>query len=172
MNLSSDSTTEYYAVISVRNSSPRERVIIAYPDEKSLRKLIADPSILALGYRSRAEALAYREDVSPLACALPHEANATSNRTVTQTVPGSRAIRATKVRVDLPITRKRFTISCNTPWQWLLDSSIRKTWFQACFGLSCHFSLSKLPWVAEGSTIGSPHVSWAFASFLWSVPAG
>jgi hypothetical protein len=108
MHLSADSTTSCYAVISVRNNSPRERLIIAYADEKSLRKLIADPSILASGYRSRAEALAYTEDDSRLACALPQEANATLNGTVTQRVTGSRAIRwATKARVDLPITRKK-----------------------------------------------------------------
>jgi hypothetical protein len=108
MDLLTDSTTTYYAVISVRNNSPRERVIIAYQDEKSLRKLIADPSILALGYRSRAEAIAYRDDAPRLACALPHEANATLDGTVTQCITGSRAIRwATKARVDLPITRKK-----------------------------------------------------------------
>jgi hypothetical protein len=108
MNLSTDSTTKYYAVISVRNNSPRERVIIAYRDEKSLRKLIASPSILALGYGSHAEALAYSEDVSPLACALPPEANATLNATVTQPVTEFRAIRwATKARIDRPITREK-----------------------------------------------------------------
>jgi hypothetical protein len=46
-----------YAVISVRSEPARERLVIAYPDEKTLRDLIAAPSIVALGYTSRAEAL-------------------------------------------------------------------------------------------------------------------
>jgi hypothetical protein len=45
-----------YAVISVRAEPRCERVVIAYFDEKSLRNLLAAPSILGLGYRSREEA--------------------------------------------------------------------------------------------------------------------
>ena len=48
----------HYAVISVRSGSCCERLVIAYPDEKSLQDLIAAPSILGLGYRSREEAQA------------------------------------------------------------------------------------------------------------------
>jgi hypothetical protein len=47
-----------YAVISVRTEPRCERLVIAYPDEKSLRDLVAAPSILGLGYLSREEALA------------------------------------------------------------------------------------------------------------------
>ena len=47
-----------YAVISVRYKPRCERLVIAYPDEKSLRDLVAAPSILGLGYRSREEAQA------------------------------------------------------------------------------------------------------------------
>jgi hypothetical protein len=45
-----------YAVISVRTGSHCERLVIAYPDEKTLRDLLAGPSIVALGYSSREEA--------------------------------------------------------------------------------------------------------------------
>jgi hypothetical protein len=45
-----------YAVISVRSEQGCERLVIAYPDEKSLRDLLAAPSILGLGYHSREEA--------------------------------------------------------------------------------------------------------------------
>lgn len=45
-----------YAVISVRSEQGCERLVIAYPDEKSLRDLLAGPSILGLGYHSREEA--------------------------------------------------------------------------------------------------------------------
>ena len=45
-----------YAVISVRTLPHSERLVVAYPDEKTLRDLLAGPSIVALGYSSREEA--------------------------------------------------------------------------------------------------------------------
>jgi len=47
-----------YAVISVRTEPRCERLVIAYPDEKSLRDLVAASSIVGIGYRSREEAQA------------------------------------------------------------------------------------------------------------------
>ena len=52
------SSMRQYAVISVRSEPRCDRLVIAYPDEKSLRDLLAAPSILGLGYRSREEAQA------------------------------------------------------------------------------------------------------------------
>jgi hypothetical protein len=52
-----DTSTWRYAVISVRSEPARERLVIAYPDEETLRDLIAAPSIVALGYTSPADAL-------------------------------------------------------------------------------------------------------------------
>lgn len=52
-----DTATWQYAVISVRTEPGRERLVIAYPDEETLPDLIAEPSIVALGYTSRAHAL-------------------------------------------------------------------------------------------------------------------
>ncbi len=52
-----DTSTWRYAVICVRSEPARERLVIAYPDEETLRDLIAAPSIVALGYTSRADAL-------------------------------------------------------------------------------------------------------------------
>jgi hypothetical protein len=52
-----DTSTWRYAVISFRSEPARERLVIAYPDEDTLRDLIAAPSIVALGYASRADAL-------------------------------------------------------------------------------------------------------------------
>jgi len=52
-----DTSAWRYAVISVRFDPDRERLVIAYPEEEILRDLIAAPSILALGYTSRADAL-------------------------------------------------------------------------------------------------------------------
>jgi hypothetical protein len=52
-----DTSTWRYAVISVRSAPARERLVVAYPDEGALRDLIAAPSIVTLGYASRADAL-------------------------------------------------------------------------------------------------------------------
>ncbi len=52
-----DTSTWRYAVISVRSEPDRERLVIAYPDEETLRDLIAALSIVALDYTSRADAL-------------------------------------------------------------------------------------------------------------------
>ena len=52
-----DASAWRYAVICVRSQPARERLVIAYPDEETLRDLIAAPSIVKLGYSSRADAL-------------------------------------------------------------------------------------------------------------------
>jgi len=54
-----DSSIAQYAVIEARRTEgPSERFVIAYPDEESLRELIAGPSIIACGFAARAEAQA------------------------------------------------------------------------------------------------------------------
>ena len=52
-----ETSTWQYAVICVRSEPDRERLVIAYPDEETLRDFIAAPSIVTLGYSSRADAL-------------------------------------------------------------------------------------------------------------------
>jgi hypothetical protein len=52
-----DTSTWRYAVVSLRSEPARERLVIAYPDEETLRDLIAAPSIVTLGYTSRADAV-------------------------------------------------------------------------------------------------------------------
>src|ERR1700692_702021 len=52
-----DTSTWLCAVICVRSEPDRERLVIAYPDEKTLRDLSAAPSIVTLGYSCRADAL-------------------------------------------------------------------------------------------------------------------
>ena len=48
-----------YAVIEARRTEgPSERFVIAYPDEESLRELIAGPSLIAWGFANREEAQA------------------------------------------------------------------------------------------------------------------
>ena len=62
------SSVLHYAVISVRSGPCCERLVIAYPDGKSLQALIAAPSILGLGYRSREEALANIDRCATTVC--------------------------------------------------------------------------------------------------------
>lgn len=52
-----DTSSWRYAVINVRSEPDRERLVIAYPDEETLKDLIATSSIVALGYTSRADAV-------------------------------------------------------------------------------------------------------------------
>ena len=52
-----ETSTWRYAVINVRSEPDRERLVIAYPEEETLRDLIAAPSIVGLGYTSPADAL-------------------------------------------------------------------------------------------------------------------
>jgi hypothetical protein len=54
-----DSSVMQYAVIAgLRTETGPERLVIAYPNEESLRDLIAAPSIIAMGFSSAAEAIA------------------------------------------------------------------------------------------------------------------
>ena len=62
-----DSSSLKYAVIVVLRTEGRpECVVLGYPDEESLRDLIAAPSIAALGFASREKAVASIESCLPL----------------------------------------------------------------------------------------------------------
>jgi hypothetical protein len=52
-----DTSSWRYAVITVRSEPDRERLVIAYPDEETLKDLIDTSCIVALGYTSRADAV-------------------------------------------------------------------------------------------------------------------
>ena len=59
MNTVVDSSSVHYAVIAgLRTETGSERLVIAYSNEASLRDLIAAPSIIAIGFSSREEAVA------------------------------------------------------------------------------------------------------------------
>jgi hypothetical protein len=63
-----DSSGVQYAVITgLRTETGSERLVIAYPNEKSLRDLIAAPSIIAVGFSSREEAIAGSRGSGPTA---------------------------------------------------------------------------------------------------------
>ena len=63
-----DSSNGRYAVIAgLRTETGHERLVIAYPNEESLRDLIAAPSIIAIGFSSREEAVAGSSASAPTA---------------------------------------------------------------------------------------------------------
>jgi hypothetical protein len=65
-----DSSGVQYAVIAgLRSETGPERLVIAYPNEESLRDLIAAPSIVAVGFSSREEAVAGSRASVPTAVA-------------------------------------------------------------------------------------------------------
>ena len=66
MNGTAQSTTAQYAVIQVSNTTHcRDRLVIAYPNEETLRDLIAGPSIVGLGFASREDAVANLQNGFP-----------------------------------------------------------------------------------------------------------
>jgi hypothetical protein len=65
-----DTSTWQYAVIAIRTQPRPERLVIAYPDEKTLRTIIAAPSIIGLGYGSRDQAAEDIESCVPTTGAL------------------------------------------------------------------------------------------------------
>lgn len=83
-----DSKTQQFAVISVHSAPYRERLVLAYGDEKSLRDCLADASILALGYHSREEALANIDRSPPRTCAPPRNESAGLRDRVVQRLRG------------------------------------------------------------------------------------
>lgn len=72
MNEVVDSSDVRYAVIAgLRTETGPERLVIAYPNEESLRDLIAASSIIALGFSSREEAMAGTRASAPAVATYP-----------------------------------------------------------------------------------------------------
>jgi hypothetical protein len=61
------SGVQYAVIEGLRTETGHERLVIAYPNEHSLRDLIAAPSILAFGFSSREEAIAGTGACAPTA---------------------------------------------------------------------------------------------------------
>jgi hypothetical protein len=64
-----DTSSWQYAVIAIRTQPQPERLVIAYPDEKILRAVIAAPSIIGLSYDSRDQAIADIDRCIPMTVA-------------------------------------------------------------------------------------------------------
>jgi hypothetical protein len=76
-----DSSGVQYAVIAgLRTETGSERLVIAYPNETSLRDLIAAPSIIAVGFSSREEAVAGGRACVPTAASYQRMPEATADR--------------------------------------------------------------------------------------------
>jgi hypothetical protein len=76
-----DSAGVRYAIIAgLRTETGPERLVIAYPNEESLRDLIAAPSIVALGFSSREEAAASNRASAPAAAACEQLSKAVAGR--------------------------------------------------------------------------------------------
>jgi len=78
MNALLQSTKVQYAVIQLSATDPPERLILAYRDEGTLIALIAEPSIVGLGFDSREEAVSTEDPVSDKAAA-PTQAHERKN---------------------------------------------------------------------------------------------
>jgi hypothetical protein len=124
-----------YAVISVRTLPYCERLVIAYPDEKTLRDLLAGPSIVALGYSSREEAEAsipYRTRAQPLRRNLMATLVASSTRALKEFV-SNHPLATDKFRLG---RRRALSVVFCSSLSWrLLLSSIRSMRCPRPFGL-------------------------------------
>ncbi len=82
MNELVDSSGVQYAVIAgLRTETGLERLVIAYPNEKSLRDLLAASSILAVGFSSHEDAVAGSRVPSPAAITYKQITEASGGRT-------------------------------------------------------------------------------------------
>jgi len=63
------SGVQYAVIEGLHTETGHERIVIAYPNEQSLRDLIAAPSIVAFGFSSREEAVAGSRACVPTAVA-------------------------------------------------------------------------------------------------------
>lgn len=76
------SSVQYAVIAGLRTETGPERLVIAYPNEKSLRDLIAAASIIDLGFSSREEAAARSKASVPIAVANPRTPEAMADRTI------------------------------------------------------------------------------------------
>ena len=94
MNALFQFTKLQYAVIQVSSiTDPPERLILAYRDERTLRTLIAGPSIVGLGFGSREEAVSTENPALEKAVG-PAPANELENARAGQHQPYCRGARA------------------------------------------------------------------------------
>ncbi len=100
----------YYAVISIRNEPCCERLVISYADEQTLRNFFAAPSILALGYRSREDAIADDAGSFPETSASPHKSRVAPVDTTEPSITESNASRRLFRGMDL--ARSRTLMRC------------------------------------------------------------
>jgi hypothetical protein len=74
------SGVQYVVIAGLRTETGPERLVIAYLNEESLRDLIAAPSMVALGFSSREEAVAGGGAYAPTTVAYQRMPEAMENR--------------------------------------------------------------------------------------------
>jgi len=79
---------QYAVIAGLRTETGPERLVIAYPNEASLRDLIAAPSIVALGFSSREEAVASSRAGAPTVDAYQRMPEAMAGREIKRDQPG------------------------------------------------------------------------------------
>src|SRR5260370_9886520 len=101
-----DSSDVRYAVIAgLRTETGPERLVIAYPNEKLLRDLIAGPSIIAGGFSSREEAVAGSRASLPTAISYQRMLEAVAGE---RTERYQQQLNWTKLRGEIGSTLRRF----------------------------------------------------------------
>jgi len=89
VNTPVDSSGMHFAVIAgLRTETGPERLVIEYPNEESLRDLIAAPSIIAVGFSSREKAVEDSRASVPTAISYQRRPEATARRTIERDQPG------------------------------------------------------------------------------------
>lgn len=107
-----------YAVIEVlQTETGHERIVIAYPNEESLRNLIAAPSIVALGFASRDEAIIGGEASFPNA-AVDERMPETMARADTESPQRLNRQRRGKTASMSQKVRRFFSTSCSAVRTW------------------------------------------------------
>jgi len=104
-----DASTWQYAVIAIRTQPRREQLVLASPDEKTLRVVIAALSIIALGYGSRDQAVTDIDRCIPMIVASQRRSTAELVSTNRKSLEEARAAkRRSADRYDLAWTRSFF----------------------------------------------------------------
>jgi hypothetical protein len=153
-----DTSTWQYAVISVRSESSRERLVIAYPDEETLRDLIAAPSIVALGYTSRADALKNIDRCVTTKASLKRLLKAASlHPNMTFLTECRVALRRLAGGFGLWGLQKSCVISCTTVSLRFSSSSTREIYCPRQFGPLSLFSITWHPHQQSQRTRASLH---------------
>jgi hypothetical protein len=160
-----DTSSWRYAVITVRSEPDRERLVIAYPDEETLKDLIDTSSIVALGYTSRADAVknVNRSATTNAAAKRPRK-TAFCHPNMSFCIGGD-----SQAALDVRGFQESCVTSCTTRSLRLLSSSTQKMYCPPQLGPSSVFSTFILSLDSRGRSAPTRELSASFGrpSFRW-----